>query len=125
MDVLYDDIMNLILSLLPKHALIALQHTCNRFHKRMRVSFPYASRNHLQILGEIFQSGNVCVLRWFLGRAKSDLRWSLRVNGVQTLLLHGNIFSLILALISCIFSDLAFAQLRQLDVLKCLTVHFF
>ncbi len=87
MDLLSTDIiMNLILPLLPKHALIALQHASHRYYRLVLSFFPYESRKHLKILGEICKSGFTNMLRWFLGRGRSELRWSLLIGGVAKLI---------------------------------------
>ncbi len=92
MDLLSSDIIiNIILPFLPKCAQIALLHTSKRYHQLVLNSFPKDSRNHLEILREICKGGFVNLLRWFLGRGKSDLRWSLLVHGVKELLMDGNI----------------------------------
>ncbi len=88
MDLISVDILiNVILPRLPKHALVALQNASKRYCRLMLSSFPYDSRTHLEILGEIlviYNDGFMNLLRWFLGRGRADLRWSLLVSGVAT-----------------------------------------
>ncbi len=93
MDLLSTDIIiHLILPLLPKHTLAALQHTSKRYHRLVLNVFPPASRNHLEILGEVCEGGFVNLLWWFLGPGKSDLHWSLLISGVRKLAKHGKIY---------------------------------
>ncbi len=92
MDVLSSDIiLNLILPLLPLYVLIALQHTSKRYHRLVRSAFTNKPRSHIKILGDICEGGHVNLLRWFLGRGKSDLGWSLLITGVENLLLRGKL----------------------------------
>ncbi len=85
-----DIIIHVILPSLPEHALITLQRTSKRFHRLVLSFFPYKLRKHLIILGEICQGGFLNLLRWFIGRGQSDLRWSLLVDSVTNLIRIGN-----------------------------------
>ncbi len=92
MDLLSTDIIsNVILPLMPKHALISLQRTSKRYHRLVLSCFPYELRMHLEILGEICEAGLVDLLRWFLGRGQSHLHWSLLISGVNKLLIIGKL----------------------------------
>ncbi len=87
MDLLSTDIIvNVILPFLPKHALISMLYSSKRYHRLILSFFPYESRKHLEILGEICKSGFVNLLRWFLGRGRADLHWQLQVDGVIKLI---------------------------------------
>ncbi len=99
MDLLSSDIIvNLILQILPKHAHVALQNTSKRYYHLVLSCFSYESRKPLDILGEVCDGGYMNMLRWFLGRGKLDLRWSLLVGGVRESVIHGKIMSIFLYL---------------------------
>ncbi len=92
MDLLSADIViNVVLPFLPKCSLVALDNSSKRYHRLILSWFPYASRKHLEILGEICECGYINMLRWFIGRGKLDLRWSLQTNGVRKLVTRGKI----------------------------------
>ncbi len=87
MDLLPTDIIvNCILPFLHQHTFIALQCTSKRYHRLVVTYFPYESRKHLEILGEICKGGFVNLLRWFLGCGKPNLNWSLLVDGTRELI---------------------------------------
>ncbi len=95
MDSLSNDvIVHLILSIVPIHALTALQFTSKRYHRLVRNFYLKKAQNKLEALGEICENGFLNLLSWFLGRGISELRWSLLVEGVKKLLCHGKYFYL-------------------------------
>ncbi len=98
-----DVIFNVILPLLPKHALVALQHTSKRHYQLVLSCFPYVLRNHLEILEEICKCGYVNLLRWFIGRGNGNLQWSLQIDGVVHLvrcIFDGNYFKIFIFIFS-------------------------
>ncbi len=72
------------------HALIAMQHTSKRYLELARRVDPRKPQKPLEILEEICEGGYLNLLRWFLGRGRSNLGWSLLVSGIQKLLHSGN-----------------------------------
>ncbi len=65
------------------------RNTVKRYYRLVRSSLTKKALNQLETLEEICRSGFTNLLRWFLGRGK----WSVLVQGVQTLLCSGlNIF---------------------------------
>ncbi len=92
MDVLSSDIIiNVVSPFLPKCALVALQHTSKRYLRLVLSFFPNKSRNHLEILNELCEGGFINLLRWFLGRGKQDLHWSLLLSGLKVAIIHGKL----------------------------------
>ncbi len=101
-----DVIVNVILPLLPKHALVALLHTSKRYYQLVLSCFPYVSRNRFEILEEICKRGYVNLLRWFIGRGNGNLQWSLLIGGVRKLLrciFDGNYFMIVIFIFSTDF----------------------
>ncbi len=106
MDLLSSDIViNIILPMLSKHAQVALQNASKRYYHLVLSCFPYQSRKHLDILGEVCDGGYANLLSWFLGRGKSDLRWSLLCGGAGELIIHGKLY-LFLVMYFISFADL-------------------
>ncbi len=84
-----DIITNVLLPLVPPHALISLLHTSKRFRRLVLSIFPRESQNHLEVLTEICKGGFVNLLTWLIGRGKSDLRWPLLDRDVENLIEDG------------------------------------
>ncbi len=89
MDRISNDIFtNVLLPYVPTHALTSLLHTSKRF-RRLALSIPRESQNHLEVLAEICKGGFVNLLTWLIGRGKSDLRWTLLDSDVKKLIVDG------------------------------------
>ncbi len=98
METLSSDILvNVLFPLLSASSLAALQFASKKYHRLVLSFLPRSPRNHFKILADVSSTGNITLLKWFIGRGPSDLKWSLtdvphKKCGISGILNYGNFY---------------------------------